>query len=74
MPTIIVKSDEGQEVGIVPLTAKTFSTGSRGYHGFGKVQIGEKRFQCNFILVEIGSKPGSKPAAPAAQTKRGRAK
>lgn len=39
------------------LNKKKFRSGSRGYHGFGKMQVGEKRYQVNLILVEIGSKP-----------------
>lgn len=41
-------------------SAKTFSTGSRGFFATGKV-VGPdgKRYQCTFNLVEIGSKPGS---------------
>lgn len=33
-----------------------FSSGSVGFHGQGKMQVGEKVFQCNFLLVEVGSK------------------
>jgi len=36
---------------------KVFKTGSRGYFGMGKIQIGEKRYQVQVQLVEIGSKP-----------------
>lgn len=41
-------------------SAKTFSTGSRGFFATGKV-VGPdgKRYQCTFNLVEIGSKPGA---------------
>jgi len=34
-----------------------FKTGSRGFFGMGKIQIGEKRYQVQVQLVEIGSKP-----------------
>ncbi|MBT8172073.1 hypothetical protein KJN74_04300 [Candidatus Bathyarchaeota archaeon] len=39
------------------LNKKNFKTGSRGFHAQGKMQIGEKKYQCNILCVEIGSKP-----------------
>ena len=36
---------------------KDFKTGSKGYHGTGKMVAGGKRYQVNIQLVEIGSKP-----------------
>ena len=39
------------------LNEKEFSTGSRDYHGQGKMRVGDKRYQINVICVEIGSKP-----------------
>ena len=39
------------------LNQKQFKTGSRGYHGQGKMSIGEKKYQINILVVEIGSKP-----------------
>jgi hypothetical protein len=42
------------------LNNKDFKTGSRGYHGQGKMQVGEKRYQINIMCVEIGSKPKEK--------------
>jgi len=47
---------EGEKAGFV-LNKKTFSTGSRGYHAQGKAVFKGKRYQCNFIITEIGSKP-----------------
>lgn len=38
------------------LNKKNFKTGSRGYHAQGKMQIGDKKYQCNILCVEIGSK------------------
>lgn len=38
---------------------KTFSTGSIGYHGTGKVILDGKKYQVNVQLVEVGSKPKS---------------
>ncbi len=42
------------------LTKKDFKTGSRGYHGQGKMQVGDKNYQVNILCVEIGSKPKEK--------------
>lgn len=56
MITVEFKQD-GQSVGMLSATAKVFKTGSRGFYGMGKVQIGEKRYQVQVQLVEIGSKP-----------------
>jgi len=39
------------------LAEKQFKTGSRGFHAQGKVELDGKRYQANFLLVEIGSKP-----------------
>ena len=44
-------------VGTLTADEKLFKTGSRGYFGMGKIQIGEKRYQVQVQLVEIGSKP-----------------
>ena len=46
--------------GDVIATEKTFSTGSRGYYGSGKVEIAGKRYQVSINIVEIGSKPQGK--------------
>lgn len=46
----------GQVIRTIPLMKKEFSTGSKGFHGFGKVGINGKRYQVNFMLVEIGSR------------------
>ena len=56
MITVEIKQDS-QPVGVLTATEKTFKTGSRGYFGMGKLQIGEKRYQVQVQLVEIGSKP-----------------
>jgi hypothetical protein len=44
-------------VGMLTAEQKLFKTGSRGFFGMGKIQIGEKRYQVQVQLVEIGSKP-----------------
>ena len=42
------------------LNKKTFSTGSRGYHAQGQMQVGDKRYTMNILLYEVGSKPTKK--------------
>ena len=55
---------EGDKVvGVLSAEEKHFKTGSRGYFGMGKIQIGEKRYQVQVQLVEIGSKPKAEERA-----------
>lgn len=56
MLTVEIKQDN-QTVSVMTAAEKVFKTGSRGYFGMGKIQIGEKRYQVQVQLVEIGSKP-----------------
>jgi len=49
--------DNDKVVGMLTADEKLFKTGSRGFFGMGKIQIGEKRYQVQVQLVEIGSKP-----------------
>jgi hypothetical protein len=42
------------------LNEKTFSTGSKGYNGSGKMMAGGKNYQVSINCVEIGSKPKEK--------------
>ena len=47
----------GNAVNTIQLNEKTFSTGSRGYHGHGKIDAGNgKKYQLNIMAIEIGSK------------------
>ena len=59
--TITISNSKGEKVGETVVTKKEFSSGSVGYHASEKVildkSIPENRFQCNFILTLIGSKP-----------------
>lgn len=51
---------DGQEVGMLVLSPKQFSTGSTGFFASGKVSLGdeaEKGYQAQVQLVRIGSKP-----------------
>ena len=68
MATIVVR-DNGQDVGMFTTTAKTFSTGSKGYHAFGKLALDGKAYQANIMLVEIGSKPKTPAKVKAPATK-----
>lgn len=54
-----IKDTAGNQVAVMSLPEKEFKTGSRGYFGIGKAAIGEKRYQIQVQLVEIGSKPKS---------------
>jgi hypothetical protein len=62
--------------GILTVSAppRVFSTGSRGYYGNGKVQAPDgTRYQVGINIVEVGSRPGSKPVArtPAGTRRNG---
>ncbi len=57
---VIFKDENGNVVGKLIANEKTFASGSRGFHGQGKVEIGDKRYQCQAQMVEIGSKPSEK--------------
>ena len=56
MLSIEIKENE-KVVGTLAATEKLFKTGSRGFFGMDKILIGEKRYQVQVQLVEIGSKP-----------------
>lgn len=64
MLSVEIKENE-KVVGVLSAPEKQFKTGSRGYYGMGKIQIGEKRYQVQVQIVEIGSKP--KPEEKALQ-------
>lgn len=48
---------DSQHAGSLVLKPKDFSTGSRGYYGYGKVVIDGKEYQVGGNFVEIGTKP-----------------
>ncbi len=56
MLSIDIKEND-KVVAILSASEKVFKTGSRGFFGTGKVEIGGKRYQAQVQLVEIGSKP-----------------
>lgn len=64
MLSVEIKENE-KVVGTLAATEKIFKTGSRGFFGMAKIQIGEKRYQVQVQMVEIGSKP--KPEEKALQ-------
>lgn len=51
-----IKTAEGQTVALLTVDEKNFKTGSRGYHGQGKIDFNGKRYQTQVQMVEIGSK------------------
>jgi hypothetical protein len=51
-----IKDTEGNPISVLSLPEKDFKTGSKGYFAIGKLAIGEKRYQVQIQLVEIGSK------------------
>lgn len=62
MLTVEIKEND-KVVGILSAEQKQFKTGSRGFFAMAKVQIGEKRYQVQVQMVEIGSKPKSEEKA-----------
>lgn len=56
MLSVEIKENE-KVVGVLTAEEKLFKTGSRGFFGMTKIQIGEKRYQVQVQVVEIGSKP-----------------
>jgi hypothetical protein len=56
MLSVEIKEND-KVVGQLTAAEKLFKTGSKGFFGMGKIQIGEKRYQVQVQLVEIGSKP-----------------
>lgn len=56
----VIKDEVGQVLQVIELNPKTFKTGSRGYHGYGKLSVNGSRYQANLMLVEIGSKKAKK--------------
>lgn len=60
-----IKTAEGQTIALMTVEAKNFKTGSRGYHGQGKIDFDGKRYQTQVQMVEIGSKGTPEPTPPA---------
>jgi hypothetical protein len=66
MLSVEIKENE-KVVGVLAAAEKAFKTGSKGYFGMAKIQIGEKRYQVQVQLVEIGSKPKPEEVALKAE-------
>jgi len=64
-----IKSSDGQSVGLLTAGPKDFKTGSKGYHGQGKIEIEGKRYQAQIQLVEIGSKKKEEEEKKGEETK-----
>ena len=62
MLSVEIKEND-KVVGMLTAEQKLFKTGSRGFFGMGKIQIGEKRYQVQLQMVEIGSKPKAEEKA-----------
>ncbi len=56
MLTVEIK-DDGKTIADFAASEKVFKTGSKGFYGMGKFKLGEKRYQVQIQMVEIGSKP-----------------
>lgn len=46
----------GEREVVLPLNAKDFSTGSKGFHATSKLETPEGKYQVNVLAVLIGSK------------------
>jgi len=58
----LIKDEDGKTLGMIPLAAKTFTSGSRGYFGQAKLDVNGERHQAQVQLVQIGSKLADKEA------------
>ncbi len=58
---ILKDVETGAVLGVISLAAKTFTTGSTGYHGAAKIDLDGARHQAQVQVVRIGSKSGGKP-------------
>ena len=57
--TAILRDEDGQSVGALILSPKTFSSGNVGWHGQGKLEIDGQRCQCQAQAVIIQAKDGA---------------
>jgi hypothetical protein len=56
-----IKTEAGETIALLTAEEKNFKTGSRGYHGQAKITLGNKRYQTQVQMVEIGSKTTPAP-------------
>ena len=52
--SVTFHDSNGQELGMIVLSPKTFKSGKTGWHGQGKLEIAGKRYQCQAQMVAIG--------------------
>jgi predicted RNA-binding protein with EMAP domain len=57
-----LKMDDGQTVAVVMAPPKDFKTGSRGFYGTAKAEIGGKKYQIQIQVIEIGSNKNAEEA------------
>jgi len=60
---VIFKDENGRVWGKVTANAKTFSSGSKGFYGNGKIinpENSEAKYQVGCNITLVGSKPDSK--------------
>ena len=56
--TAVVRTDDGESLGVLVLKPKTFSSGRVGWFGQGKIEIGGERHQAQCQVVRIGEPGG----------------
>ena len=56
-----IKTEDGRILGVLMMREKAFKTGSRGFYGNGKIEIGGRGDQTQVQLVEIGSRGAPAP-------------
>jgi len=61
--TCEVRTIDGRSLAVLVAAPKDFASGSRGFFGTAKIEIGGKRHQAQIQLIEIGSKARAAEAA-----------
>jgi len=56
MLTALVRNEDGESVGVLVLSPKTFASGKAGWHGQAKLVIDGQRCQCQAQAVVIEKK------------------
>jgi hypothetical protein len=59
MIVIEIRDVNGTVLATFSAEARTFKTGSRGFHASGKAVINGKKHQVGCNVIEVGSKPGA---------------
>lgn len=58
--TAVLRSDDGESLGIIVMGPKVFKSGKPGWHGQGKIEIEGVRYQAQSQLVRIAGQEGEK--------------